>query len=494
MAAQDMTWTRENPRGWRDFMIEQCLVGDAWSGADDGSTLDVNDPSTGDRLGTAPKMGRAETARAVDRAQQAFRTYSAMPAAERGALMMKLHGLMIENQAALGELLCREMGKPLAEAKGEIAYGAAFVKWFAEEARRVYGDMIPSPWADKRIMVTHAPVGVVGAITPWNFPNAMIARKLGAALGAGCTMVCKPASATPYSAIAMAKLVEEAGFPAGTFSVVTGSAREIAAELCENPLVRKITFTGSTEVGKELASNALRHMKKVSMELGGNAPFIVFDDADLDAAVDGAIASKFRNAGQTCVCANRLFVQAGVHDAFVEKLVAAVEKLKVGRGYDEGVTQGPLIDRAAVEKVQEHVSDMVAGGATVLTGGEAAGGTFYRPTVVTGARPGMKVFAEETFGPVAPVFRFSTEAEAIAMANDTPFGLASYFYTRDLGRAFRVMEALEYGIVGVNSGIISTEVAPFGGVKDSGMGSEGSKYGLDDYMVRKYALIGGLAG
>ena len=479
---------------WSDHLREACLIGGAWVQADSGATIAVTDPATGKTLGTVPKMGRAECARAIDAAHAAFLAYGALTANERAGLMMTLYTALMDNQADLGELLCREMGKPLAEARGEVAYGASFVKWFAEETRRIYGDTIPSPWAGKRIMVTHAPVGVVGAITPWNFPTAMIARKLGAALGAGCAMVCKPATATPYSALAFGALVEAAGFPKGIFNVITGSASEIAAEMCENPRLRKITFTGSTEVGKSLASAALAHMKRVSMELGGNAPFIVFDDADLDAAVAGAMVSKYRNSGQTCVCANRFLVQRGVHDAFVAKLKAAVEGLKVGRGYDEGVTQGPLIDDAALAKVEEHLADMIAGGATVVTGGKRIGneGAFFAPTVVTGATTAMKPFSEETFGPIAPVFVFDTEAEAIAMANDTPFGLASYFYTRDLGRAYRVMEALEYGMVGVNEGLISCEVAPFGGVKDSGMGTEGSKYGLDDYLVKKYALFGGL--
>ena len=479
---------------WSDHLREACLIGGAWVQADSGATIAVTDPATGKTLGTVPKMGRAECARAIDAAHAAFLAYGALTANERAGLMMTLYTALMDNQADLGELLCREMGKPLAEARGEVAYGASFVKWFAEETRRIYGDTIPSPWAGKRIMVTHAPVGVVGAITPWNFPTAMIARKLGAALGAGCAMVCKPATATPYSALAFGALVEAAGFPKGIFNVITGSASEIAAEMCENPRLRKITFTGSTEVGKSLASAALAHMKRVSMELGGNAPLIVFDDADLDAAVAGAMVSKYRNSGQTCVCANRFLVQRGVHDAFVAKLKTAVEGLKVGRGYDEGVTQGPLIDDAALAKVEEHLADMIAGGATVVTGGKRIGneGAFFAPTVVTGATTAMKPFSEETFGPIAPVFVFDDEAEAIAMANDTPFGLASYFYTRDLGRAYRVMEALEYGMVGVNEGLISCEVAPFGGVKESGMGTEGSKYGLDDYLVKKYALFGGL--
>ena len=480
---------------WSDHIREKCLIGGDWVGADGGATVDVTDPASGDVIARVPKMGRAECARAIEAAHVAFLDYRALTAAERQTMMMRLYEAMMDNQGDLGELLTREMGKPLAEGRGEIAYGASFIKWFAEQGKRIEGDIVPSPWRDKRVLVRHEPVGVVGAITPWNFPNAMIGRKLGAALGAGCAMVSKPATATPLSALAIGALMEECGFPAGTLNVITGSASEIAAEMCENPKLRKITFTGSTEVGKKLASDAMAHMKKVSMELGGNAPFIVFDDADLDAAVAGAVASKYRNSGQTCVCANRMLVQSGVHDAFVEKLAEAVSAMKVGPGYEPGVQQGPLIDAAAVEKVESHIADMVAKGAKVVTGGARIGstGTFFQPTVIQGVTPEMAVAREETFGPVAPVFRFDTEEEAIAMANDTEYGLAAYFYTRDLGRTFRVSEALEYGIVGVNEGIISTEVAPFGGVKDSGLGTEGSKYGLDDYLVRKYALIGGLA-
>ncbi len=479
---------------WRDHLHEACMIGGQWLQADSGETIPVTDPASGEKLGVVPKMGRAECARAIDAAHEAFDEYAHLTANERAALMMKLFEALMDNADDLGELLCREMGKSLAEARGEIVFGANFMRWFAEEGRRVYGDTIPSPWPGKRIIVGHHPVGVVGAITPWNFPNSMIARKLGAALGAGCTMVCKPATATPFSALAVGALVREAGFPKGAFSVITGSAGPIADELCENPKVRKITFTGSTEIGKQLASKALAHMKRVSMELGGNAPFIVFDDADLDAAVEGALVSKYRNSGQTCVCANRFLVQRGVYDAFAEKLKAKVETFKVGPGYEAGVNQGPLIDEGAVAKVEEHVADMLAHGGKVITGGKRVGntGSFYAPTVVVGAHPKMKVFQEETFGPLAPLFPFDTEEEAIALANGTPFGLACYFYTRDLGRAFRVMEALEFGMVGVNEGLISTEVAPFGGVKDSGMGTEGSKYGLDDYLVRKYALFGGL--
>ncbi len=462
--------------------------------ADGGQVIAVQNPANGEQLGTVPRSGRAETARAVEAAHAAFSGWRELTAAQRCSLMMKLHDAFMDNQQALGELLTREMGKPLAEAKGEIAFGAAYLRWFAEEAKRVYGDIIPSPWPGKRIVVSKEPVGVVGAITPWNFPNSMIARKMGAALAAGCTMVIKPASQTPYSALAIGALCEEVGLPRGVVNVITGSAAEIAAEMCEHPLLRKITFTGSTATGKNLAAAAGAHMKRISMELGGNAPFIVFDDADLDAAVEGAMISKFRNTGQTCVCANRILVQDGVYDAFAEKLAAAVSALKVGEGVAEGVEQGPLIDTAAVEKMEEHIADVVAKGGQVLVGGNRhpLGGSFFEPTVVTGALPEMKVAREETFGPLAPLFPFATEEQAVAMANDTEFGLACYFYTRDLGRAWRVMEALEYGLVGINEGLISTEVAPFGGMKDSGMGSEGSKYGLADYLHIKYACVGGL--
>ena len=408
--------------------------------------------------------------------------------------MMKLHDELMANQDALGRLLTVEMGKPLAEGSGEIGFGAGFFRWFAEEAKRIYGDVIPSPWPGKRIVVTKEPVGVVGAITPWNFPNSMIARKLAAALAAGCTVVIKPASQTPYSALAIAALCEKVGFPPGVVNILTGKASAIADELCENDKVRKITFTGSTPIGKGLAAKAGANMKRVSMELGGNAPFIVFDDADLDAAVAGAMVSKFRNTGQTCVCANRILVQAGVYDAFSEKLAAAVAALKVGDGLGEGVEQGPMIDDSGVEKVEEHIADAVSKGAQVLVGGNRheLGGSFFEPTLIGDVTTEMLVANEETFGPLAPLFRFDTEAEAIEMANATEYGLACYFYTQDLGRSWRVMEALEYGMVGINEGLISTEVAPFGGVKDSGIGNEGSKYGVEDYVNVKYACVGGL--
>ena len=474
------------------FFRRECFINGEWVGG--GKTIEVNNPATGEIIGSVPKFGRKETAAAIDAAQAAFVLWKARPAAERAELCRKFYQALMDNQDALGRLLTVEMGKPLAEAKGEVAYAANFFKWFGEEARRVYGDVIPSPWADKRILVTKEPVGVVGSITPWNFPTAMIARKAAAALASGCTIVCKPASQTPFSALAYGVIAEDIGLPKGVINVITGSASEIADEMCENPKLKKITFTGSTEVGKKLSSNALKYMKRVSMELGGNAPFIVFEDADLDRAVAGAIASKYRNSGQTCVCANRLLVQSSVYDAFAEKLTAAVKKLKVGDGLEAGVEQGPLIDMAGVEKVEEHVADAVSKGAKVALGGHRheKGLSFFEPTILTGVTRDMAVAKEETFGPLAPLFRFDTEEEALAMANDTEYGLACYFYTADLGRAFRVMEALEYGIIGLNEGIISTEVAPFGGVKESGMGREGSKYGLEDYLNIKYALVGGL--
>ena len=470
------------------------FINDQWTQADDNAVIDVFNPANGEKLGVVPKCGRTETARAIDAAHRAFQSWRKTTAAERSALMMKLHDALMENQTALAEILTREMGKPLAEAKGEIAFGAAYIKWFAEEAKRIYGDVIPSPWAGKRILVTKEPVGVVGAITPWNFPHSMIARKLGAALAAGCTIVIKPAMQTPYSAIAVAALCQAVGFPAGVVSVITGVSSEIGAEMCENPLLRKITFTGSTAVGKQLAASASLHMKRISMELGGNAPFIVFDDADLDAAVEGAMISKFRNSGQTCVCANRILVQDGVYEVFTEKLILAVDALKVGDGMAPGTEQGPLIDSSAVEKVDEHVADIISKGGQIVLGGKghALGRSYYQPTVATGVTPQMKVAREETFGPLAPLFRFHTEEEALAMANDTEYGLACYFYTRDLGRVWRVMEGLEYGLVGVNEGLISTEVAPFGGVKDSGVGKEGSKYGVEDYLHTKSVCLGGL--
>jgi succinate-semialdehyde dehydrogenase/glutarate-semialdehyde dehydrogenase len=477
-----------------EFKREAAYVGGQWIGADSGKTFPVNNPATGEALGTAPDCGNAETARAIAAADSAFPAWRARTAKERGKLLHRLANIIDENVGELARLLTMEQGKSLAEAKGEVAFSASYVRWFAEEAQRVYGDVIPSPWAGRRILVTREPVGVVGAITPWNFPSSMIARKLGPALAAGCTIVIKPAAQTPYSGLAWGALCEKAVIPPGVVNVVTGSAGAIGGELTSNPLVRKITFTGSTPIGKLLVEQSARTLKKVSMELGGNAPFIVFDDADLDRAIEGAMIAKYRNSGQTCVCTNRFLVQAGIHDAFVARLVAASNALKVGNGLDPGVEQGPLIDAKAVAKVEEHLKDALGKGATIVAGGKRhkLGGTFFEPTVMTGAKPDMLVAREETFGPLSPVFRFETETEAVQMANDTEFGLASYFYTRDLGRAFRVSEALKYGMVGVNEGLITTEVAPFGGVKESGIGKEGSKYGIEDYLDSKYVCIGGL--
>jgi succinate-semialdehyde dehydrogenase / glutarate-semialdehyde dehydrogenase len=476
------------------FMREANFIGGAWVEADSGATIEVVNPATRQVIGTVPKCGRAETRRAVEAAQEAFQSWKKTSADHRAKLLRKLHDAIMDNQDALAELLTLEQGKPLAEAKGEVGMSAAYVLWFAEEGRRVYGDVVPSPWADRRILVTREPVGVVGAITPWNFPSSMLARKLGPALASGCTAVAKPASQTPYSGLAWGVLAEEAGFPKGVVNIVTGSASEIGDELTENPLVRKITFTGSTEVGKLLMQKASSTVKKVSMELGGNAPFLVFDDADIDRAVQGAMIAKYRNAGQTCVCTNRFFVQDGVYDGFVEKLAEATGKLKVGSGLDDGVQQGPLIDDKAVEKVEELIADATEKGGRVAIGGKrhALGGTFFEPTVITEASPAMRLMEEEIFGPVAPIFRFKEEQEAVAMANDTAFGLASYFYTSDLGRAFRVMEGLRYGLVGVNEGMITTVEAPFGGFKESGLGKEGGHQGIEDYLDTKYVCIGGL--
>jgi succinate-semialdehyde dehydrogenase/glutarate-semialdehyde dehydrogenase len=456
---------------------QQCYIDGEWVDADSGETIPVTNPANGETIGSVPKMGAAETRRAIEAASKAYPAWRRKTAKERGAILRKWYDLLIANQEDLAILMTTEQGKPLAEAKGEIVYAAAFIDWFAEEGKRVYGDTIPSPNPDWRIVVTKEPVGVCAAITPWNFPAAMIARKVGPALAAGCTMVSKPATQTPYSAFALAVLAERAGVPKGVFSVITGKSGEIGTEMTTNPIVRKITFTGSTDVGKLLMKQAAGTVKKVSMELGGNAPFIVFDDADLDAAVAGAIAAKFRNAGQTCVCANRIYVQDGVYDAFADKLAGAVAKLKVGDGLQAGVDQGPLIDANAVAKVEEHIADAVGKGARVIVGGKRhdLGGSFFQPTVLLDVTPKMAVAREETFGPVAPLFRFKTEAEAIAMANDTEFGLASFFFSRDIGRIWRVAEALESGLVGVNAGVISTVEAPFGGFKESGVGREGSK-------------------
>jgi succinate-semialdehyde dehydrogenase/glutarate-semialdehyde dehydrogenase len=455
----------------------------------------VRNPATGETLGSIPNMGAAETRRAIAAAGQALPAWAARTAKDRSVLLRRWFDLIVQNEQDLAMLMTAEQGKPLAEAKGEIAYAASFIEWFAEEGKRLYGDVIPGHQADKRILVLRQPVGVVAAITPWNFPAAMITRKAGPALAAGCTMVLKPATQTPFSALALAELAQRAGIPPGVLNVVTGSAAAIGGEMTSNPAVRKLTFTGSTEIGKKLMAQCAGTVKKLSLELGGNAPFIVFDDADLDAAVQGAIASKYRNTGQTCVCANRLLVQEGVYDEFAKKLSAAVGKLRVGDGLQGVTDQGPLIDAKAVAKVEEHVADALAKGAKVAIGGKrhALGGTFYEPTILTGVTTGMLVAREETFGPVAPLFRFKTEAEAIAMANDTEFGLAAYLYTRDLARSWRVSEAIEYGIVGLNTGIISTEVAPFGGVKESGTGREGSKYGILDYTEIKYVCVGGVS-
>ena len=473
---------------------QQAYIDGAWVDADSGDAIEVTNPANGEVLGTVPKLGRDETRRAIEAADRAWPAWRSKTAKERAAILRKWFDLILENQDDLALLMTLEQGKPLAEAKGEIAYGASFVEWFAEESKRIYGDTIPQAQPDKRILVIKQPVGVVAAITPWNFPNAMITRKCAPALAAGCPVVIKPATATPYSAFALAELGERAGIPAGVLNVLTGSAGAIGGELTSNPIVRKLSFTGSTEVGKLLMEQCAATVKKVSMELGGNAPFVVFDDADLDAAVEGAMASKFRNMGQTCVCANRILVQDGVYDVFAAKLVAAVKALKVGNGLEDGVTQGPLIDVAGLEKVEEHVSDATAKGAQVAVGGSRhnLGGTFFAPTVLTGVTTDMKVTNEETFGPVAPLFRFKSEAEAVAMANDTPFGLAAYFYSRDVGRVWRVGEALEAGIVAANTGVFSTEVAPFGGFKESGVGREGSKYGIEEFLEVKYLCMGGV--
>ena len=476
------------------YMKQANLIDGAWVDADSGATIDVVNPANGKVLGNVPKSGRAETARAIEAAQRAFEGFRKTTALERSKMLRKLHDALMDNQAALAELLTLEQGKSLAEAKGEIGASAAYVLWFAEEARRTYGDVVPSPWADRRVLVTKEPVGVIAAITPWNFPSSMLARKIGPAIAAGCTSVVKPASQTPYSGLAWGVLAEEAGIPAGVINIVTGSAGEIGDELCTNPLVKKITFTGSTPVGKLLLEKAAGTVKKVSMELGGNAPFLVFNDADIDRAVEGAIVAKYRNSGQTCVCTNRFFVQSGVYDEFVEKLAKASSALKVGPGIDDGVQQGPLIDEKAVEKVEELVADATQNGGKVVAGGKrhALGGSFFEPTVIADATPKMKFMKEEIFGPVAPVFRFETEEEGVALANDTEYGLACYFYTGDLGRAFRVMGELKYGMVGVNEGLITTPEAPFGGVKESGLGREGGHQGIEDYLDTKYVCIGGL--
>jgi succinate-semialdehyde dehydrogenase/glutarate-semialdehyde dehydrogenase len=474
---------------------QQCYIDGVWADADGGETIPVNNPATDEVIGTVPRMGTDETRRAIEAANRAYPAWRKRSAKERGEILRKWYNLLLENQDDLAVLMTTEQGKPLAEAKGEITYAAAFIDWFAEEGKRVYGDTIPSPNDDWRIVVTKEPVGVCAAITPWNFPAAMIARKVGPALAAGCTMVAKPATMTPYSAFALAELAERAGVPKGVFSVITGDSGAIGGEMTGNPIVRKITFTGSTEIGKLLMQQAAGTVKKVSMELGGNAPFIVFDDADLEAAVEGAMGSKFRNTGQTCVCANRLLVQDGVYDEFSALLTKRVAEMRVGNGMEDGITQGPLIDLNAVDKVEEHIADAVGKGARIVVGGKrhSLGGSYFEPTVLADVDTSMMVTREETFGPVAPLFRFKTEEEAIAMANDTEFGLAAFFFSRDIGRVWRVAEALEAGLVGVNAGVISTVEAPFGGFKESGVGREGSKYGIDDYIETKYVCMAGVS-
>jgi len=476
------------------LLREQCYVNGAWTGAAGGKSFDVHNPATGDRIGSVPDMGAEETKQAIAAAEAAWPAWRAKTGKERSAILRKWNDLILANLDDLSLILTSEMGKPLAESKGEVTIGAAYVEWFAEEAKRIYGDTIPTPWPDRRIVVVKQPVGVCAAITPWNFPHSMITRKVAPGLAAGCTVILKPAEQTPYSALALAELAERAGFPKGVLNIITGDAPAIGGELCANPSVRKISFTGSTEVGRLLMKQAAPTIKKISLELGGNAPFIVFDDADVDAAVEGAIVSKYRNTGQTCVCANRLFVQDGIYDKFAAKLAEKVKAFKVGAGTEAGVVQGPLIDTAALAKVEEHVADALAGGAKAVTGGKrhSLGGTYYEPTVLAGVTPKMRIFREETFGPVAPLFRFKSDDEVVELANHTEYGLAAYFYTRDVGRAWRVAERLEYGMVGVNTGLVTTEVAPFGGVKQSGLGREGSKYGCDEFVEVKYICMGGV--
>ena len=473
---------------------QQCYIDGQWVDADDGATLAVTNPANDSVIGTVPKLGGAETARAIDAAQEAFKSWRQLPAKQRAACLKSLAQLMLDNAEDLAKLMTIEQGKPLVESRGEVAYAASFFEWFAEEGKRIYGDVIPHQQPDRRIVVIKEPIGVCAAVTPWNFPSAMITRKAGPALAAGCTIVIKPASSTPYSALALCELAERAGIPAGVINVVTGASSEIGQELTANEKVRKLSFTGSTAIGKVLMRQCADTIKKVSLELGGNAPFIVFDDADIDAAVTGAMQSKYRNAGQTCVCANRILVHESVYDEFAEKLALAVEQMQVGDGLEDGTEVGPLIDVAAVEKVEAHISDAVAKGAQVAVGGSrhSLGGTYFQPTVIQHVDTDMAVATEETFGPLAPLFKFSSESEAIEMANATEFGLAAYLYCRDIGRVWRLSEALEYGIVGINTGIISTEVAPFGGMKESGIGREGSKYGIDDYVEIKYLCMAGL--
>jgi succinate-semialdehyde dehydrogenase/glutarate-semialdehyde dehydrogenase len=476
------------------LLRQQCYVAGTWQDAAERSVIQVRNPATSEVLGTVPNMGRIETHRAIEAAAAALPAWASKTAKERALVLRRWYELVMANIEDLAVLMTAEQGKPLAEAKGEIAYAASYIEWFGEEAKRIYGDIVPGHQADKRILVLRQPVGVVAAITPWNFPAAMIARKVAPALAAGCTFVCKPASQTPLSALALTELAIRAGVPAGVLNMLTGSASAIGGEMTSSPTVRKITFTGSTEVGRKLMAQSASTLKRLSLELGGNAPFIVFDDADIEAAVQGALASKFRNTGQTCVCTNRFLVQSGIYETFSRKLAEAVARLRVGDGLKGMTDQGPLIDHNALQKVEEHIADAVSKGAHVATGGKrhALGGTFFEPTVLTNVTPEMAVAHEETFGPVAPLFRFESEAEAIHLANDTQFGLAAYFYTRDLGRSWRVSEALEYGMVGLNTGLISTEVAPFGGIKQSGFGREGSKYGILDYTEIKYVCAGGI--
>ena len=478
----------------KNLFRQQCYINGSWQDADSGQSVDVTNPATGEKLGTVPKMGADETRRAIEAAEEALAVWGKVTAHEKSQVLRCWYDLMMENKEDLAIIMTAEQGKPINESRGEINYAASYIEWFAEEARRIYGDTIPAMSNDKRIVVLKQPVGVTAAVTPWNFPAAMITRKAAPALAAGCTQVIKPATATPYSALALAELADRAGIPPGVLSVVTGSSGAIGGELTGNPIVRKLTFTGSTEIGKKLIEQCAGTVKKLSMELGGNAPFIVFDDADLDAAVFGALESKFRNTGQTCVCTNRILVQDGVYDAFADKLAQRVSQFKVGNGMDEDTDQGPLIDEGALGKVEELIQDALDKGGRIITGGKRheLGGSFFEPTVMADVTTDMKVAREETFGPFAPLFRFKTEKEAIHMANDTEFGLASYFYTRDVGRIFRVAEALEYGIVGINAGIISTAVAPFGGVKESGFGREGSKYGIEDFLELKYLCLGGI--
>jgi succinate-semialdehyde dehydrogenase/glutarate-semialdehyde dehydrogenase len=476
------------------LLRQQCYVDGRWIGADDGGSMPVVDPATGELVGTVPIFHATETRRAIDAANRALPAWRAKTAKERSAVLRTWSELMLANADDLARILTAEQGKPIAEAKGEITIGAAYVEWFAEEAKRVYGDVIPTMANDRRLIVVKEPVGVCAAITPWNFPSSMITRKVSPALAAGCTVVIKPAEATPFSALALAELAGRAGFPPGVLNVITGDAPSIGGEMCANPIVRKVSFTGSTEVGRLLMKQVAPTIKKISLELGGNAPFIVFDDADLDAAAEGAMVSKYRNAGQTCVCANRFFVHEKVYDAFARKLTEKVGALKVGRGTESGVTQGPLINADAVAKVEEHLADATRHGAKVAIGGKrhALGGTFYEPTVLTGVTPDMRIFREETFGPIAPLIAFRNDAEVVELANRSEFGLASYFYSRDIGRVWRVAEALEFGMVGVNTGLITTEVAPFGGMKQSGLGREGSKYGIEEFVEVKYICFGGV--